>query len=300
MPIRPRLPFAIAVTLLCAACSGAASPRPSSSPSVPPTAVPAATPAPPTAVPPAPATAVPPANVASPAPTSPSGGVATVEGRTFLSIAVDGHGLVPGSQVRLSFEGGQLGISAGCNSMSGGYTIEDGHLLIGNLATTEMACDAALMQQDQWLAAFLDGATLSLDGETLTLANDGATVTLADRHVTDSDRPVDGTTWVLDSLIVGGDAVASIPAGVRASITIADGQVRVETGCNTGTGTVAVSDGALAFGPLALTKMACGADAMSVEQAMLDALTREATYTIDAGTLTVRSGANGLVFKAAP
>ena len=43
-----------------------------------------------------------------------------------------------------------------------------------------------------------------------------------------------------------------------ASITIADdGTVAVNTGCNTGSGSVEVTDTTLTFGPIRITKMAC-------------------------------------------
>jgi gluconate 5-dehydrogenase len=38
---------------------------------------------------------------------------ASVDGRTFLSTAIQGQTLVPGSTIRLSFKDGQLGINAG-------------------------------------------------------------------------------------------------------------------------------------------------------------------------------------------
>jgi len=165
---------------------------------------------------------------------------ASLNGRTFLSTKVDGHDLVPGSRVRLDFKDGRLGIRAGCNSMGGAYQIADGRLVIGNMASTEMGCEAALMAQDQWLAAFLGGAAADLAGDTLTLRNGGVTMTLTDREVADPDRPLEGTHWVLDG-IVAGDAVSSVPMGVTAGFTIHDGQIEVDTGCNRGGGPVQVT-----------------------------------------------------------
>ena len=56
---------------------------------------------------------------------------AVLVGRTFLSTGADGHQLVPDSQVRLVFlDDARLGVSAGCNSMGGGYTISDSTLHI--------------------------------------------------------------------------------------------------------------------------------------------------------------------------
>jgi heat shock protein HslJ len=223
----------------------------------------------------------------------------SLEGRTFLATDAFGRVLVPGSQVRLSFRDGQIGASGGCNSMGGPYAIEGDRLVIRQLAMTEMACEASLMDQDQWLASLLDGATIRLEGDTLTLTKAAVALTLVDREVVDPDRPLLGTRWVVDGLVEG-DAVSSVPSGVVAALTFAAGRVDVEAGCNRGGGTVTVAEGTLTFGPIALTKMACEGGAMEVERLVSAVLGGEARYSIDAGTLTLDAGAVGLVLRAAP
>ena len=183
--------------------------------------------------------------------------------------------------------------------MSGPYVIAGGMLVAGQLATTEMACDAALMAQERWLAELLGGAGLTLVGDTLTLERAGVVLSLVDREVADPDRPLEGTRWVVDG-IVAGDAVSSVPTGVTASVTVADGRVAVELGCNTGGGAVDVAEGALTFGSIALTEMTCAPDAMAVERAVVAALTGQVAYTIEADTLTLDAGDAGLVLRAAP
>ena len=126
---------------------------------------------------------------------TPSAAPVSIAGRTFLSTGVQGHGLVAGTRVRLSFVAGQVGINAGCNSMSGAYQIVDGRLVTGNMAITEMGCEPPLMAQDQWVGAFIGGAMLTIAGDTLTLRNGDTTMTLKDRAVADPDRPLEGTRW---------------------------------------------------------------------------------------------------------
>lgn len=270
--MRPRsifLPLALMSTLLLGACTGsggAASPTPSDSPPGSPENTP---------------------------------GRHGLEGRTFLATASDGRALVAGSRVRVSFQGGQIGASGGCNAMSGPYAIDGDRLVVRQLGGTEMACERALMDQDDWLAGFLDGATLALAGDTLTLARDGVRLTLLDREVADPDRPLLGTRWVVDGLISGG-SVASVPAGVVAALTFTDRRVDVEAGCNRGGGAVTITDTTLTFGPIALTKMACPGAAMEVERAVTAALSGEVQYAIEAGTLTLQGGAAGLMLRAAP
>jgi heat shock protein HslJ len=223
---------------------------------------------------------------------------ASLDGRTFLSTRVQGHDLVPGSTVRMRFQGGQLGISAGCNQMSGKYAIVDGRLTTGQMAMTEMACDEPRMAQDTWVAAFVGGAAVTLAGDMLTLKNADVTLTLTDREVADPDRPLQGTRWVLDG-IVSGDAVSSVPAGVTATLTISDGQMQVETGCNTGSASVAVTDTTLTIGPLGLTKKACVPEAMAVEQAVTSVLSGKVDYAIKADALTLTASGAGLTLRAA-
>jgi heat shock protein HslJ len=126
-----------------------------------------------------------------------------------------------------------------------------------------------------------------------------AQLTLLDEEVATPDQPIEGTRWLLDG-IVSGDAVSSVPVGVTASIRIGGGRVSVEAGCNRGGGSVEVTPDTLTFGPIATTKMACEAGAMSVESAVLAVLSGDVAYAIDADTLTLDAGDAGLIFRAAP
>jgi len=224
---------------------------------------------------------------------------AGLEGRTFLATEAIGRVLVPDSQVRVSFRDGQVSASGGCNSMGGPNAIDGDHLVVRQLAMTEMACEPRLMDQDAWLASLLDGATIRLDGDTLTLSNDGAALTLVDREVADPDRPLVDTRWIVDGLVTG-DAVSSVPVGVVAALTFSDGRVEVEAGCNRGGGAVAATDVTLTFGPIALTKMACEGGAMEVERLVSEVLSGSVQYKIEAGSLTLDAGAAGLTLRAAP
>jgi heat shock protein HslJ len=223
---------------------------------------------------------------------------ASLDGRTFLSSGVTGHALVPGSTVRLQFEGGRIGGGAGCNQISGPYTIVDGKLALGQVAMTAMGCEQPLMNQDSWLVSFLGGAKVTLAGDTLTLANGDVTMSLTDRKVADPDRPLEGTRWVVDGIVTG-DAVSSVPAGVTAALTMVDGKLALEAGCNVGGGSVMIKPGTMTVGPLMLTKKACEAGPSMVESAVLDVLTGDVVYAIEADRLTLTNGQNGLTLRAA-
>jgi len=272
MPARPMLMTALALALVaaCSASGGGSTPSGAGSP--------------------APSPSSPPGS-----PPRPAAGAA-LDGHAYVSTGIAGRALVPGTVVSLRFAQGQLGANAGCNSMSGAYGVVDGKLDVGAMATTEMACDADRMAQDQWLGSFLPGAAVALEGTTLTLANGGVTMTLVDRETT--NRSLEGTYWGVDGL-VSGDAVSSVPAGVDAVVHFAGGSVDLRAGCNRGSGTATVTGGRITFGPIALTRMMCGPAAMAVESHVLGVLTGTQPYAISGDTLTIgASGKDGLLLKA--
>ncbi len=235
-----------------------------------------------------------------------SGGASlALDGHTFLSTAVTEGGrpreLVPGTQIRLTFgPDGRLGASAGCNILGGTYRLEGDVLRLDGGAMTEMGCDDARHAQDDWLFAFLGtGPTLMLAGNDLVLAAGGVVVRLLDREVAEPDLRLVGPTWTVES-IISGDAVASMPQGVVATLAFgADGRVRFTTGCNEGGATMVVDGGTLHFSAITLTKRACEGPADAMEAAILGVLGADViTYRIDAGSLTLEAQGRGLGLRA--
>ena len=224
---------------------------------------------------------------------------ADLDGNTYIVTGVQGHDLVKGSAITLRFDAGSLGISAGCNQMGGGYTITDGKLTVGAMMSTEMACEEPLMAQDQWIAASVSGALVTLEGDTLTLAKDGVTVTATDKEVAKPDLPVEGTVWMVEGL-VSNQAVSSMPSGVEASLVFADGKVAVDAGCNSGSGAAEVGETTITFGPIATTKMFCEGAAGEVEQQVLGVLSGEVAYAVDSDALQLRGAGGGLDLRARP
>ena len=227
---------------------------------------------------------------------------APLDGRTFLSTSVTDKGvdrpLVPGTSIRLTFgKDGQLGVNAGCNHMGGSYRIDGGILRFEGGAMTEMGCDEPRHKQDDWVFGFLGSRpAVALSGNDLTLTAGDVVIRLVDREIADPDLPLVGPTWTVNS-IVSGDTVSSIPEGVLATLAFgADGRVAVATGCNQGGGSYAVEGGRIRFAEIVLTKMACDGARGKMEAAVLAVLQAEAlTYTIEAGSLSLQAGAQGLV-----
>lgn len=225
---------------------------------------------------------------------------ATLDGREFLSTSVTDDGapmaLVPGTQVRLAFDDGGLGASAGCNSIGGDYRIEEDVLVFEGGSMTEMGCDPDRHAQDDWLVAFLASRpSVALDGADLLLTSGGTSVALTDREVAEPDLPMTGTTWTVDTIITG-DSASSVPAGAVATFSFAeDGRVEVSTGCNSGSGTYDATDTELRFTDVSVTEMACAGAAGALEAAVLPILGADVVeYEIEAGRLTLQAADGGL------
>ena len=63
--------------------------------------------------------------------------------------------IVPGTQVEMKFRKNGLSVNAGCNQLFGDASIDGDELVIVDLASSAMACDNDLTQQDEWLSDFL-------------------------------------------------------------------------------------------------------------------------------------------------
>lgn len=105
-----------------------------------------------------------------------------LDGRQFVATEIEGHTIVEGSEVLVSFDDGSISIQAGCNTQNSGYEIADGVLQVELLAATMMACEQPLMDQDQLIASIVTAEpTVELDGDELTISSADATMSLTER-----------------------------------------------------------------------------------------------------------------------
>jgi heat shock protein HslJ len=226
----------------------------------------------------------------------------TLDGTKWLSTSATEDGadrpLVDGTRISLRFADGQLTASAGCNTIGGAYRIDGDVLVFEGGAMTEMGCDDERHAQDEWLVAFLGSRpTIAQEADKLTLTSGATVIALRDREVAEPDLPLTGTTWTLTS-IVSGDAVSSVPDEALATLGFTDdGRIEVDTGCNTGGGRYEVTDGTMRISDLFTTLRGCHGALADVEAAVVDVLTaEEITWTIDASSLTLMAGKDGLVY----
>jgi heat shock protein HslJ len=223
---------------------------------------------------------------------SPGGAPDVLTGRTFLSqsVTMDGapHPLVDGTVIRLEVAADQIRVHAGCNHLFG--TLEStagGRLRVTQMGGTEMGCDPALHDQDQWLADLLTAhPSWSLDRDTLTLSGDTTVITLLDRRVADPDRPLEGTRWIVDTLL-SGDAASSLPTDAVAELTFSSGQLTGSTGCNDLSGSYRLDVGVIHLDAFVQTDVMCEPDVMILEEAVVALSGASVEYEIVAGRLTL-------------
>ena len=226
-------------------------------------------------------------------------------GKEYVAARVTDGGadrpLVAGTKLRLNFSAdGNVGASAGCNRLGGTFRIDGGRLIVGNLGTTDMACEPDLMAQDNWLAALLTAnPAISLAANDLTLVSGSVQIAFVDREVAEPDAKLVGPTWTVESIITG-DAVSSVPGDPVATLVFrADGSLEVNSGCNRGSGTWATVAGGIEVGPLILTKMACQKDPANLESAVLGVLEAGTiSAEIDSTLMTLMAGNQGLMLRA--
>lgn len=103
-----------------------------------------------------------------------------IAGKTFVVKSASGFTFVDPERMQFVFPtAAQISIIGGCNSLFGELRWDGAVVTAPALASTMMACDQPLMDQDQALSGLLaDGVTASLDGDVLTLATEAVTIEL--------------------------------------------------------------------------------------------------------------------------
>ena len=204
----------------------------------------------------------------------------------------------PGVEAAIEFNDGSVSGTAGCNSFSGGYTVDGNTLTVGPLASTMMACmDSNVMQQESDVLANLQAAaTYTIEGDVLTIANAEGETTLTFK----ATEPISltATNWEATSYNNGNEAVVSLIVGTTITADFGeDGTLSGNAGCNQYTTSYTVDGDAITIEPVASTMMFCGdpEGMMDQETLYLQALPTAATYQIDGTTLTLRTAEGAMV-----
>ena len=93
------------------------------------------------------------------------------------TLTVDGADREVLGPVEIAFTADTISVATPCNGMSGPVNYSESTLTVGALAATKMACEPALMEQDQVIAnALAANPAWQLSGETLTLTGGGTVI----------------------------------------------------------------------------------------------------------------------------
>jgi heat shock protein HslJ len=230
-----------------------------------------------------------------------TGGDGELTGRTFLSESITEGGqdrdLVEGTRISLDFTtDGQVSANAGCNHLFGDVTITSERLEVGPMGGTEMGCDPQRHAQDEWLMDLLQSSPAwLLDGDRLTLTAADTEIVLLDREVADPDRPLEGTRWLVDT-IISGDVASSMLTGTEGSawFVVEGERFTASSGCRAFEGNVELGEGTLRFGDVVQTDPMCAEEYREVDEAMQAIFGGEVEYSIEAGRLTFTQTGGGV------
>ncbi|MCO4834782.1 MAG: META domain-containing protein [Acidimicrobiaceae bacterium] len=209
--------------------------------------------------------------------------------------------LAGGTTMTLTFTDGTLRAHAGCNSIGGAFTIEDGKLRTTQLSMTEMGCDPERHAQDQFLIDVLSGApTVTVDGNTLRLVTSTASIDFVDAIIANPDLPLQGTSWEIDGLL-SGQTASSFATDVRGTIRIDNDTMRLFDGCATVDLLIEINAAEIRFEPVAIPVVDDCAAPAGYRQSIFTALSRGALeYVINGTNLTMTTPDNvGFTLKAA-
>lgn len=279
---------AVGAGVLLAGCASSATPGAASE-------TPASTPAASEPAPSAPDTSAP-ENSAPGSSEAPGGDSELHDGPVWVSVAVTGQELVPDSEITIRQQGDRIGVTAGCNSMSGTLVDNGDSWEIGQLTSTMMGCSEELMAQDAWIGEFLEaGPTVARTAGQITLTSGDVSITLTER----APAQITDTMWELTG-IISTDAVSSLPIEAEGAVlTIVDGQLQLAGICNGTGGDVTIEGDTLTVELGPSTLMSCGEEVDAAEQHARAVLGGTSTYVIDDQQLRImKEDGTGLQFTA--
>jgi heat shock protein HslJ len=227
-------------------------------------------------------------------------------GTSWSVVSIDGAPTLQDGPPTMVFAPDGVSGTTGCNTYSGTFRTDGEAMTISAGAMTEMACDGPRGDQEARFIAALPGIERWQLREDGSLELSGAASLVAEPVVPVVDPPPagDGDTPVSDLaavewLLVAIDGNEDLADIVPTLTVAADGSVSGFGGCNRYNGQMVVDGETLAVGPLASTKMACGAPGDLVEQRYLEALGAAARWSMDAnGRLLLEGDAGSLMFAA--
>ena len=201
-------------------------------------------------------------------------------------------------RITMTITGSTIGGSAACNSYGGEIVMGADGLHLGNLMQTEMACaEPAMTAEATYMAALGRVRELFWDGEELIARGEGV-----DLRFTALPPPptadLVGTTWVLDTILVGD--VAGSPIGEPATLELnEDGTFSGSTGCRAFAGDWTEQRDQIVAPSWGLDEETCPADLSSQDDHVVSVIGDGFIPRIEGNLLTLMDpGGIGLVYRA--
>lgn len=223
-----------------------------------------------------------------------------LEGTTWVLAALPGVHLAKGATATLRFQDGRAQGTDGCNRFSGPYSVAGASIALpGPMAGTQMACAPSVQAQATAFLTALRGAhAYRVAGGRLELT--GANGTLLATLAAQS-QALAGTSWVVTGINNGKQAVASVLAGSKVTLSFArDGRAMGSAGCNRFVAAYTAEGGRVHFGTAGVTRMTCATPpgVMEQEQAFVAALGTVATARVEGNRLDLRTADGALAISA--
>lgn len=218
----------------------------------------------------------------------------SIDGEYTLS-ASTGWEPVPGTNVRISFEGERFGFGAGCNAHGSDYTILDGAFLVEGFESTDIGCEAPLAEQDGFLAGFFDsGPTIAHAAPRVVFTTETVSLTFLEREIAEPDLPLVGTYWNIDTLIDGEVAMGGF--GYDASLAFEEDTFSITGPCNTIGGSYVIRASSLLLSDVSATEEGCSdPDEADFEAHVLEVFAPgSVAYGIDVNRLSIDRGDLGV------
>ena len=238
----------------------------------------------------------------------------TLEGKEFVLQESEGFDQIEGTEIYLGFENEDFTFQAGCNTHSGGYTIEEQTFLSQDIGATMMACEEPLMNQDSWLASFLTSSpSIDYSESTLTFENEDAILIFA---IVDSEPPEEidgdedtisielededseevsgndiiGKNWIVNGYFNNGEE-QTFDEEIEVTFLFGeDGMLDFFTGCNSAGASFTIdSENQITIQDGVMSQMACGGDAGAIESHMLGTLLGQVTYSVEDDQLFIEN-----------
>jgi heat shock protein HslJ len=204
--------------------------------------------------------------------------------------------VLPSSGATLQLADGEAGGVSFCNHYLGTYRVSGNAVVFEGLGGTEMGCEPDVMTAERAYLAGLGAVdTAAVEADDLVLTGDGVRLRFTPVAPV-PDSPLEGTRWMLDTLVEG--EVASSTLGEPVLQLDPDRTALASTGCRSVTGTWLLENGALVIDDLLADGAGCPADVRRQDEhvtAVLGAGPR-AEISDDRLTLTAADG-RGLVYR---